>query len=128
MPHKHVEDEDSGIVSVEEVAAHTHQGNGLPHVVEGHTHNPFSTGRAEGVTHTVKHIHAVEHDGKYAVYVGPVPNGAGLITLENTLTPILKKGAAPYEGKYLATKKQNLGDVRLTFEAAWERWSRAREL
>ena len=72
-----------------------------------------------GVVQTEKHIHAVEHNGKYAVYVGPVPNGAGSVTLTNNRRPILAKHTVDgdYKNKYFATKGQPLGNLKLTFEA-----------
>ena len=107
---------DVDTAAVAPVTLHTHAGNGRVDVVYGHNHGiePIS-----GVTQTEKHIHAVDHNGKYLVYVGPVPNGAGSVTLSNTGTPRLEKhGADPYKNLYLATKGQNLGNLRLTFEAA----------
>ena len=114
----HMHDADTG--DVNPVTLHTHAGNGRADVVYGHDHGiePVS-----GVMQTEKHIHAVGHigssKGKYLVYVGPVPNGAGSVTISNTGTPRLAKhGADPYKDLYLATKGQNLGNVRLTFKAA----------
>ena len=110
----HTHEEDGRTVKA--IVLHTHAGNGVVDVVEPHDHGGGPP--AGGIDQTVAHLHAVEHNGKYALYVGPVANGIGTVTISNTGTPRLAKhGADPYKGLYLATKGQALGNVRLTFEA-----------
>ena len=103
--------------TVKAVVFHTHVGNGVVDVVEPHDHGGGPA--SGGIDQTVAHLHAVEHNGKYALQVGPVPNGVGMVTISNTGTPKLVKHGVdgPYKDLYLATKGQNLGNVRLTFEA-----------
>ena len=116
-PHEHEADEVSGVVSVNQAVLHTHASNGRVDVVYPHD-TDGSTDTTSGVIQTDPHIHAVEHNYKYAVHVGPVPSGSGSVTISNTGSPkLVKRGAAPYKDMYLATKGQNLGNLRLTFEA-----------
>ena len=113
----HTHDEDTSAVNP--VTKHTHAGNGSVDVVYAHNHG--DTPPDTGITQNEKHIHSVNDNGKYAVYVGPVPNGAGSVTISNTGTPRLMAETGddnPYKDLYLATKGQNLGNVRLTFKAA----------
>ena len=61
------------------VQAHTHTSSrGSVVDVSNHTHpggNPSPS--VEGVDPTEKHLHAILHNNKYAVRVGPVPSGSG---------------------------------------------------
>ncbi len=52
--------------------------------------------------------------------VGPAPSGSGSLAFRNTVSPLVKYGVegSPYEGKYLVTKGQALGDLILTYTAA----------
>ena len=112
----HTHDADTS-AAVNPVTKHTHTSvTGPVDVV--YVHNHGATAPDTGVTQTEKHIHAVDN-GKYAVYVGPVPNGSGSVTLTNTGLPELMQRPADdaYENLYLAYKGQNLRNVRLTFEA-----------
>ena len=104
--------------SVKHVTLHTHTSSSGPvDVVEPHDHGGGAP--PGGVDQTKKHVHAVQHNGNYTVRVGPVPSGAGSVTLSNTGTPkLVKRTADPYKNQYLATKGQNLGNLRLIFEAA----------
>ncbi len=113
----HTHDEDTSAVNL--VTKHTHAGNRSVDVVYAHNHG--DTPPDTGVTQDEKHIHSVDHNGKYAVYVGPVPNGAGSVAISNTGTPKLMAETGdgnPYKDLYLATKGQNFGNVRVTFKAA----------
>ena len=99
---------------------HTHASNRRVNVVRAHTHTSGApTHSFTGVDQTMPHFHGVEHNGRYAIYVGSVLSGAGTVTLTNTSSPKLaKRGADPYKNLYLATKGQALGNVRVQFEAA----------
>ena len=114
--HTHIED-DYTVVGFD---YHTHHSS-TGHVVNVRAHTHGASGPEQdvtGVLPTEPHLHAVEHNGKYAVHVGSVLSGSGSVTLSNTGSPKLAaRGDAPYKGKYLATKGQALGNVRVTFEA-----------
>ena len=112
---------EDGITVVQITDAHTHASNRRVVVVRAHEHDGVTpTHSFTGVDQTKPHLHAVEHNGKYAIHVHSVLSGAGTVTLSNTGSPKLVKGgdAPAYKDQYLATKGQALGDLRLTFEAA----------
>ena len=117
--HKH---DDEAEFTVTEVKAHTHTSSRGPvRDVSNHIHpGGDASPRIEGVDPTEKHVHAILHNSKYAVRVGPVPSGSGTLALSNTgsAVRIAARTADPYKGNYVVTKGQDLGDLMLTFTAA----------
>ena len=117
--HKH---DDEAEFSVTAVNAHTHTSSrGSVVDVSNHTHpGGDPSPRVEGVDPTEKHLHAILHNNKYAVRVGPVPSGSGTLALSNRggAVTIAPRTAKPYEGNYVVTKGQDLGDLMLTFTAS----------
>ena len=116
--HKH---DDEAEFTVTAVNAHTHTSSrGSVVDVSNHTHpggDPSPS--VEGVDPTEKHLHAILHNNKYAVRVGPVPSGSGELALSNigSAVRIAARTADPYKGNYVVTKGQDLGDLMLTFTA-----------
>ena len=118
--HKHEEGEGETLYDVIPVKAHTHASNRRVVDVGNHIHEGGSADpRIEGVDPREKHLHAILHNSKYAVRVGPVPSGSGELSLSNTgsAVRIAARTADPYKGKYVVTKGQDLGDLMLTFKA-----------
>ena len=116
--HKHEEGET--LYDVIAVKAHTHASNRRVADVGNHIHPGGDTSpRIEGVDPREKHVHAILHNNKYAVRVGPVPSGSGELTLSNSggATRLTKRTAEPYKGQYVVTKGQDLGSLMLTFKA-----------
>ena len=116
--HKH---DDEAEFTVTEVKAHTHTSSrGRVRDVSNHIHpGGDASPRIEGVDPREKHVHAILHNSKYAVRVGPVPSGSGTLALSNTgsAVRIAARTADPYKGTYVVTKGQDLGDLMLTFTA-----------
>ena len=117
--HKH---DDEAEFTVTAVNAHTHTSSRGPvRDVGNHIHpGGDASPRIEGVDPTEKHVHAILHNNKYAVRVGPVPSGSGTLALSNTgsAVRIAARTADPYKGNYVVTKGQDLGDLMLTFTAS----------
>ena len=99
--------------------AHSHDGvfTGAVRVPPAHSH---AGGLTNHVAQNSPHIHALDHNGRYVMNVGPAPSGSGSLAFRNTVSPLMKYDVegSPYEGKYLVTKGQALGDLILTYTAA----------
>ena len=99
---------------------HSHHGlySGAVRVPATHSH---SGGLTNHVAQNSPHVHALDHNGRYVMNVGPAPSGSGSLAFRNTGSPSLAKhgvDGSPYKDKYLVTKGQALGDLVLTYTAA----------
>ena len=99
---------------------HSHDGlySGAVRVSPAHSH---SGGLTNHVAQNSHHVHALDHNGRYVMSVGPAPSGSGSLAFRNTGSPSLVKHGvegSPYKDKYLVTKGQALGDLVLTYTAA----------